>query len=78
MCRTGCPTQDHENWGTCLKAANLRTGVIDLTAQKKGDKALDLYAAARKQGVQPSTTATSDVIAALERSDQTGTAFQGA
>lgn len=78
MCRTGCPTQDHESWGACLKAANLKTGVIDVTTQKKGDAALDLYAAARKQGIQPSTTRPADVRAALDRSDQTGTAFQGA
>ena len=78
MCRTGCPTQDHESWGECARAANIKTGVIDLTAQKRGDGALDLYAAARKQGIQPSSTRLADVRRALDNSDKAGTAFRGA
>jgi len=80
-CRTGCPTQDHANWGECARQSNMRIAYcasakgLDLTAQKQWDKELDDYGAARKQGIQPRSTKTGDIRAALEVSDVTGSAF---
>lgn len=80
-CRSGCPTQDHASWGECARAASLRIaycgiGGGDATAQKKWDKELDSYKAARRQGIQPRTTKTRDVRAAVEVSNIVGSAFQ--
>lgn len=79
-CRSGCPTQDHDSWGECARAANMRVaysgvGGLDYSAQKKWDKELDFYKSARAQGVQPASTRTKDIRKALEISDRTGTAF---
>lgn len=45
-CSSGCKTQDHENWGACVRAKNTRVGWaasaagLDLTAEKKWDAEL--------------------------------------
>lgn len=59
------------------KASTLRIGYCgqgnqDLTAQKKWDQELDLYASAVKQGIQPDTTSRRSSQAALDWSDRTG------
>lgn len=81
-CSSSCKTQDHETWGECIRAKNLKTAYCqdwkgaDATSQKKADKALDAYEAARKEGIQPKTTRLGDVRAAVEHSDKTGTAYR--
>ena len=80
-CRSGCPTQDHANWGECARAANFRVaycgvGGGDATEQKKWDKNLDMYRAARAQGIQPTGTSPRKVMAAIKQSEKTGTAFK--
>ena len=81
-CTSGCPTQDHESWGACMKAKGLRIGYansaggMDYTAQKKWDRDLDAYKDARAQGIQPSGTSRPQVEAALAISNTTGTAYQ--
>lgn len=57
------------------KASTIQFGQIDATEQKQWDRELDLYADARRQGVQPATTKTKDIRAAMEVSEQTGQAF---
>lgn len=79
-CRTGCPTQDHANWGDCARASNMRVaysgiGGQDYTAQKKWDKELAEYRSARAQGIQPASTRTKDIRKAVEISNKTGRAF---
>lgn len=80
-CRSGCLTQDHESWAACARASNIRVGWsnsaagLDLTTQKKWDKELNEYATARQQGIQPKSTKTSDIRAAVEISNLTGSAF---
>lgn len=81
MCRTGCPTQDHATWGECARAAQFKVaycgiGGGDATAEKKLQKELSEYRAAKKQGIQPATTSTRDIRKAVEISNRTGTAFQ--
>ena len=65
MCRSGCPTQDHQSWGECARAANMRiaycgVGGGDATAQKQWDNELSLYRQAR---------------AAMRQSDAAGAAY---
>ena len=76
-CASSCLTQDHKNYGTCLRSKNLATVGLESTSpsfamsnQKAFDKNLDLYEAAIKQGIQPETTKTSDIRKALDASDQ--------
>lgn len=78
-CSSGCPTQDHESWGACIRSKNLRTNALDgeaLTVQKRADKTLDEYAKARSYGIQPASTRERDVKAAVRLSEQTGTAVK--
>lgn len=79
-CRSGCPTQDHANWGECARAANLAIayagiGGGDASSQKRWDKELAEYRSAREQGIQPKSTKTRDIRAAVEQSNKTGTAY---
>lgn len=75
-CRSGCPTPgQHRSYGECARAANIHVGQVDATAERKWDAELNAYAAARAQGVQPATTKMPDIQRALDRSDQTGRAF---
>lgn len=81
-CSAGCATQNHATYGECLRAKNMKTAYMqewkgkDATRQKKADKNLDAYEAARKHGIQPKSTRAFDVQAAIQISDKTGTAFQ--
>jgi len=55
-CSSGCPTQDHETYGQCLKAKNLSplwVGEINSTTQKQWQKDIDYYRAAKRQGLNP-------------------------
>ncbi len=79
-CRTGCPTQDHESWGDCLRASNISMNAGDAKSglqmpRKAVEKELALYRSARKQGIQPETTRTADIQKAIEVSNKTGVAY---
>ena len=82
-CRTGCPTQDHESWGDCLRASNLQLTTGDANSNlissgwtnKKWDNELALYRSARAQGVQPDGTSTAQIQKALDISNKTGHAY---
>lgn len=50
-------------------------GRADSPSQKKWDKELDMYASARKQGIQPAGTTTKHVREALEASQTLGRAY---
>ena len=78
-CASSCKTQDHESYGACLRAKNLKTNALNpevLSAQRSADKSLDRYANARKQGIQPRSTRPGDIDRAVRISNETGTAFQ--
>lgn len=81
-CSSTCPTQDHESYGACLRSKNLHTAYMqewkgkDATLQKKADKNLAEYANARKYGIQPKSTRSTDVQIAVQLSDKMGKAFQ--
>ena len=78
-CRSSCPTQDHETWGACARAADIQ---IDTHALKFGhlekakEKELALYGAARHDGILPDTTKTPDIKRAIELTKRTGRAYR--
>jgi hypothetical protein len=79
-CRTGCPTQDHENWGACLKASNLELSTGDANnrktmSSKAYNNELNAYSDAIRQGVEPATTNMKDIQSAMKLSDLAGKAF---
>lgn len=80
-CRSGCRTQDHESYAECLLDAGIRTYLVraskgeDGTAQKKWDRELDRYKAARKEGIRPDGTTTRKIDQARRLSDQAGAAY---
>ena len=76
-CRTGCRTQNHENYGDCLRDANIgvsNEGVA--TALKTTDKELSAYRDARKLGIQPASTKMKDIQKAVRVSEKIGRAAQ--
>lgn len=70
-CRSGCPTQDHGSWGECARAANLLVApsIQQIPSRKAWDSELKLYAEARRQGLQPKGTRTSQTMAAIKAAD---------
>jgi hypothetical protein len=79
-CRSGCDTQDHENYAKCLLAANLSINSGDATAgramsTKKWDGELAAYRDARAQGIQPAGTTMKKINEARAASDKLGVAF---
>lgn len=82
MCRTGCLTRDHDSYASCLRAgaprilyANSAKG-FDMTTERKWNRDIDAYKAARAEGLQPAGTARHHVEAAKAISDATGSAYQ--
>jgi len=79
-CRSGCPTQDHGNWGDCLRASGLQLSTGDAgsskqMSQKKWDSELTAYKSAIDQGIEPATTNMKDIRGAVELSNIAGKAF---
>lgn len=79
-CRTGCPTQDHENWGECLRASNLELSTGDANnrktmSSKAYNNELNAYSNAVRQGVEPATTNMKDIKSAMKLSELAGKAF---
>ena len=69
-CRTGCPTQDHANWGECARMS-VRFSHTWAAGVKSGNDwhgELDEYLDARKQGIHPKTTKRKDIRAAVAKS----------
>jgi cob(I)alamin adenosyltransferase len=78
-CSSTCGTRDHATFGECLRAKNLRLshdGKIDhIDAQRKWDKELDSYRSAVSQGMEPESTRTKDIKAAVRWSEKNGVAY---
>ena len=80
VCR--CSVADpHTTFGQCMRWKGVRVAYCqsaankDYTAQKRWDRDLDRYEAARRQGIQPETTLRSAVEAAERWSDKHGRAY---
>jgi len=76
-CRSGCKTQDHENWGECARAANFSiTDPLANAASKLANKELNAYREARKNGIQPASTRIKDINKAVRLADKVGKAVK--
>jgi len=76
-CRSGCKTQDHENWGECARAANFSiTDPLANAASKLANKELNAYREARKNGIQPASTRIKDINKAVRLADKVGRAVK--
>lgn len=80
-CRCGV-SEPHPTFGACMRYKGVKIAYCqsaagkDYTAEKRWQKDLDAYAAARRQGIQPASTKREAVTGALATSDKTGTPFQ--
>lgn len=77
-CTSGCHTQDHRNWGECVRAKALH--IVDpggTGVSKKWEGDLKAYADARHQGIQPSSIDRASVDRAVRISNSDGVAFNG-
>lgn len=64
----------YATYGEYLRSKNISVSG-DVTANRNCERELDLYASARRQGVQPAGTRTRQVREALDVSDRIGRAF---
>lgn len=68
----------HATFGECLRAKNIGVAYCasarghDYTAEKNKVRELESYRAARAQGIQPASTFTKDIRAAVETSNIIG------
>ena len=69
-CRTGCPTGDHKSWGECAReSVNFAPWYSqDSQKGKAWHGELADYRAAKKQGIQPASTRSRDIKAAVDLS----------
>lgn len=83
-CTSGCPTQDHESYGECLRSKSLRVAYAnsasgaDYTREKRAAANRQAYRDARRQGIQPDSSKIQDVRRAVEISNRTGVAYRAA
>ncbi len=77
-CSSSCVTKDHRTFGECMRSKhlNLNPNLADTQRQKRWDRELDNYEAARKQGVEPKGTSQKMVDEAMKISEATGVAYQ--
>lgn len=76
VCRSGCLEGTHATYADCLRSARIRVGsALDF---KSVMSELDSYVDARRQGVQPASTARDSTEYAMARSDSAGRAFDAA
>jgi len=70
-CRSGCPTQDHADWGECARAANLHLSGFGESGEKNRawDRELSDYRDARRQGIQPASTRRAGIDQAVALSN---------
>lgn len=75
MCRSGCPTQDHDSWGECARASNIQWGSWDARAAVRWNESeIGAYRDARKVGIQPEGTSQKQIDSAVKRAEEAGRA----
>lgn len=65
-CRSGCPTQNHANWGECARRSGLQVGDLGQGVGRATDRRLNAYASARGLGLQPPSTKLADSQATMQ------------
>jgi hypothetical protein len=61
MCRSGCRTKDHASWGECARAARLSIGDVHAAEWAAGDREVESYKQARRDGLSPEGIYQADV-----------------
>lgn len=80
-CSTGCPTQNHTSYGECMRSKRQMVGFArsaygaDKTRDNLWNRELDMYAAARRQGIEPDGTGMAKIEFALKQSEEHGMAY---
>lgn len=80
-CSSGCPTQDHESYGQCMRSKRQMVGFArsaygaDKTRDKLHERELTLYRELRAQGIQPDGTGMAKLKFAERMSAETGMAY---
>lgn len=80
-CSSGCPTQDHETYGQCMRAKRQMVGFArsaygaDKTRDKLHERELSLYRELRQQGIQPDGTGMAKLEFAKRMSEENGMAY---
>ena len=83
-CASSCQNGPHASYGACLRQQGLAVVGLETTApsfgmtrQKAFDKETNLYGDTVAQGIQPDSTQTKDIRAALDKSDQFNKPYRG-
>ena len=76
-CSYSCPTPGaHTTWGECIRAKRLQIGDLKYhDVNRRGERDLQAYADARRQGIQPSGIERSAVDRAVRISESDGKPF---
>lgn len=80
-CRSGCPTQSHDSYAACLRAANVQVNEVmnsplqGMYERTKGE--LSAYQAARANGIQPGGTTLAKVREAEAATRLLGRPYNG-
>jgi hypothetical protein len=76
-CSSGCPTQDHANWGECVRLKRIETSGVEAYLQNRRIySASDAYRKAREDGLQPEGVTHAQVEAAYRTSDVIGKPYR--
>ena len=80
-CSSGCPTQNHQSYGDCMRSKRQMIGFArsaygaDKTRDKLHERELTLYRELRAQGIQPDGTGMAKLKFAERMSAETGMAY---
>jgi hypothetical protein len=80
-CSSGCPTQNHQSYGECMRSKRQMIGFArsaygaDKTRDKLHERELTLYRELRAQGIQPDGTGMAKLKFAEKMSAETGMAY---
>lgn len=79
-CSSGCRSKTCDSYGACLRNKHIQVDEHALAhgaEEKAKNRELDLYESARRQGIQPDTTKTTDIRRAVDISNDAGVAYGG-
>lgn len=80
-CSSTCRTRDHATFGECMRSKRQMVGFAasargaDKTRDNLWNRELDMYAAARRQGIEPDGTGMAKIQFALDQSEKHGMAY---
>lgn len=76
-CSSGCPTQNHESWGACVRAKSIQLEDVTAHAVNQRDRRdVREYVEARNEGMQPEGIGKKHVTFARKVTDMTGTPYR--